>query len=162
MRRYLAYLRYLLRHKWFVFLEACKLGIPGRGLWHDMSKFMPSEFIPYARFFYEPDGTHRQIRDKTGYYKPTNTGDDAFDFAWLLHQKRNRHHWQWWVLPLDDGGERLMPMPLPDILEMVADWRGAGRAQGTPDTRAWYLKNRGHIRMHEDTVVWIEYLLGLL
>jgi hypothetical protein len=48
----LKYLWSMMRHKWFVFIEACKLGIPWLGLIHDLSKFAPSEFIPYARYFY--------------------------------------------------------------------------------------------------------------
>lgn len=85
---------YVVRHKWFVFVACYRLGIPWRGLVHDLSKFLPSEWIPYTNFFYGPKPSPR---DSTGYYKPTDTGDKAFDFAWLLHQKRNRHHWQWWL-----------------------------------------------------------------
>ena len=103
--KHFKYLKYVLRHKWFVFIECCKMGYPFLGLIHDWSKFRPSEFLPYAEHFYgkdshHKDGSHQQKgiktgRDETGYYKPTDTGDKAFDFAWLLHQKRNRHRWQW-------------------------------------------------------------------
>lgn len=51
---------------------------------HDISKFRPSEFIPYAKFFYNSDGSKRQIRDKTGYYRSDDTGDSKFDFAWAF------------------------------------------------------------------------------
>lgn len=36
------YLSYIIRHKWFVFIAACKLGIPWRGITHDLSKLMPA------------------------------------------------------------------------------------------------------------------------
>ena len=49
--KYLAYLKKLLLHKWFVFLECLKMGMPLVGLIHDWSKFLPDEFIPYARYF---------------------------------------------------------------------------------------------------------------
>lgn len=153
------YLKYLARHKWFVFVAACRLGIPWRGLTHDLSKFRPDEWRPYCRHFYGPKVT--PVRDRTGYYKPTDTGDAAFDFAWLLHQKRNRHHWQWWCLPLDDGGLKLLPMPDADRREMLADWRGAGAAQGKPDTKAWYLANKDKMHLHAETRAWIERQLGL-
>lgn len=52
MRMYLKTLWKLLVHKWFVFLECCRLGIPLLGLLHDWTKFLPSEFVPYARWFY--------------------------------------------------------------------------------------------------------------
>lgn len=159
MRRYLYYFLYVLRHKWFVFLQCCKFGIPWLGLVHDWSKFLPSEFIPYARYFHNPDGTPRQRRDDTGYYKPTDTGDVAFDFAWLLHQKRNRHHWQWWILPEDYGGIKVLPMQEKYRLEMVADWIGAGLAQGAPDIIRWYIKNCDKMIFHTSTTAWIESIL---
>lgn len=160
MRRHLSYASYLLRHKWFVFVAGCRLGIPWLALMHDNSKFRPSEWLPYARYFYEPDGSKKTRRDSTGYYKPTDTGDAAFDFAWLLHQKRNKHHWQWWVLPEDEGGLKVLPMPDRYRREMLADWRGAGRAQGTPDTLKWYRTNRHKMSLHPETQGWIEQQLG--
>ena len=45
--------------------------------------------------------------------------------------------------------------------EMLADWRGAGKALGTPDTAAWYTANRENMILHEDTRAWIEKELGL-
>jgi Family of unknown function (DUF5662) len=149
-----------LRHKWYVFCECIKRGLWWRGVKHDWSKFLPSEWVPYTHFFY-PNGHARPRRDATGYYRPTDTGDAAFDFAWLLHQKRNRHHWQWYVLPEDDGGVKVLPMSVDDRTEMLCDWKGAGRALGRPDTRAWYEKNKGHIQLHPDTRVWIERELGI-
>jgi hypothetical protein len=159
--RHWQYAKYLARHKWFVFVAGCRLGIPWLALMHDLSKFRPDEWMPYARFFYEPDGTKRTRRDSTGFYKPTSTGDDAFDFAWLLHQKRNKHHWQWWVLPEDNGGVKVLPMPDRYRREMLADWRGAGLAQGTPDTQRWYAVNQHKMNLHPETRAWIERHLGL-
>ncbi len=214
MKAHLAYAGYVLRHKWFVFVECCKLGIPLAGIIHDWSKFLPSEWIPYVHFFYGRDGQRVQRRDSTGYYKPTDTGDAAFDFAWLLHQKRNAHHWQWWVLPEDNPGSdwtvqahqpefgpywlayqgeplarfetpsgedtsdaayrlvhlaeaalhtgplKVLPMPDRYRREMLADWRGAGRAQGTPDVSAWYEANGGKMHLHPETREWIEAQLS--
>ncbi len=156
--KYLKYLWYVIRHKWFVFIECCKFGIYWRGLKHDMSKVRPSEFIPYAKFFYGKKA--KPVRDETGYYKPTDTGDSTFDFAWLLHQKRNDHHWQWWILPTDNGGEKVLDMPVKCRKEMLADWRGAGRAQGTPDVLKWYHKNQNKMRLHPMTRLWIINQLG--
>jgi len=156
-----------MRHKWFVFLECWKRGLGGLGILHDLSKFSPDEFVPYARHFYGPDSSHSngshqaRGRDETGYYKPTDTGDAAFDYAWLLHQKRNRHHWQWWILPEDSGGEIVLEMPWRYQKEMVADWRGAGRAQGTPDVQAWYAKNGHKMRLHPKTKISVELELGV-
>ena len=45
------YTWYIIRHKWYVFIECCKLGIIWRGIWHDWHKFLPGEFFPYAIHF---------------------------------------------------------------------------------------------------------------
>jgi len=158
MTNYPKYLSYVLRHKWFVFVECCKLGIPLRGLTHDFSKLLPSEFFPYAHHF---AGGIKTGRNKTGYYKPTDTGDPAFDNAWFLHQKRNDHHWQYWTMPSEAGEpDKVLEMPTACRLEMLADWRGAGRAQRTPDTLAWYKQNGTKMLLGPDTREWVERMLG--
>ena len=164
--KYFKYLSYVIRHKWFVFIECCKLEEIWLGIIHDWSKFLPSEFIPYARHFYgegshHKNGSHackgiKTGRDETGYYKAGDTGDDLFDFAWLLHQKRNKHHWQWWILPEDDGGIKIFSMSDKYRQEMLADWRGAGRAQKTPDTKVWYKKNGHKMKLSPRTRYWVE------
>lgn len=155
---YLKYLKYVLRHRWFVFVECCKSRIVWLGLVHDLSKFRLDELIPYARHF---NGNIKKGRDSTGYYKPVDTGDSAFDFAWLLHQKRNKHHWQWWILPNDEDGLVILDMPMKYRKEMLADWRGAGRAQGTLDNKAWYMKNGDKMQLHPNTRRWVEEQLGI-
>jgi len=155
MRRYIAYLRYVFRHIRCVRRACFEHGLYLQGLVHDLSKFRPSELIPYARHFYHRDGSKR-TQDKSG--------DAAFDFAWLLHQKRNKHHWQWWCLPEDNGGMKVLPMPLGYAQEMVCDWMGAGKAQGfkSPpndkylETRRWYHKNKEKMRLHPDTRQFVE------
>lgn len=154
---YMKYLWYIIRHKWFVFVEAIKLGIPWLGLIHDWSKFLPDEWLPYARYFY---GSQPE-RDPIDYsYEPGDA--PAFDLAWLKHIHRNRHHWQWWILREDDGGTKILSMPDRYWKEMLADWRGAGRAQGYGDnTLEWYAKNRHKMRLHLETRSWIELELGM-
>lgn len=165
MIKYLKYLRYLLRHKWYVGIECFKRGLYWRGIIHDMSKFRPAEFIPYTNFFYGKGAKPR--RDSTGYYKPTDTGDKAFDFAWLLHQKRNDHHWQYWILPEDEGGIKVLPIPDKVRVEMLCDWIGAGKAQGhfppkdDPlfETRKWWQANNHKMLLHPETKEYFENLL---
>ena len=166
--KHIKYLVYLIRHKWYVGLECFKVNLFWRGLIHDLSKFLPSEWLPYTNYFYgKKDSDIKKGRDETGYYKPTDTGDESFDFAWLLHQKRNRHHWQWWVLPEDDGGTKIIEMDYKYILEMVCDWVGAGKAQGffSPEndkykeTRKWYSKNRKNMQIGENTSKIIEGII---
>lgn len=160
MIKYCKYLWYVIKHKWFVFIECYKLGIPWLGIIHDWSKFRPSEFIPYTRHFFggRKSGIEKG-RDSTGYYKPYDTGDKDFDFAWFLHQKRNKHHWQWWVFPLDKEGYKMLGMTQKYRKEMLADWKGAGRAQKTPGVEVWYQKNKDKLQLHPSTRLWIEGML---
>jgi hypothetical protein len=149
--KHIKYAAYVIRHKWYVFVECLKAGIPVRGIMHDMSKLRPSEWFPYANYFY---------KDSTG--NPPPTGDDKFDFAWLLHQKRNDHHWQFWLLPEDDGGVKILPMSKKARLEMVCDWKGAARALriGNRENNylmsEWYEKNKGHMQLNPETRKWVE------
>lgn len=104
---YWKYLKYVLKHKWFVFIECCKLGIPLRGLFHDLSKFLPSEFIPYARYFYGNYPETLTVYEKTYHWKMKTKAviKEDFDLAWLKHQKRNKHHWQYWLLVSDSSSK---------------------------------------------------------
>ena len=49
-----------------------------------------------------------------------------------------------------------MPMSSEARREMIADWRGAGQAQGQPDTQRWYLANKDKMQLHPETREWIE------
>lgn len=202
MKRHIAYLKYVLRHKWFVFLAGLKTGAP---LWrliiHDWTKFLPSEWIPYARTFYAPDGSKQCLESL------------EFNVAWLKHIHRNSHHWQHWVLLRDNPDKRYLiqddgewngntrihdsetgiearipdsdlraakpisdlmirelirkaerglalPMPLPLIREMVADWAGAGRAiTGRWEVEAWYNSSKHRMELHPHTRTQVESLL---
>ena len=164
MKKYIKYLGYIIRHKFYVCKECFQFGLIWRGLVHDNSKLLPSEFVPYANYFYGDGYDIKRGRNATGYYKPTDTGDNEFDFAWLLHQKRNRHHWQWWILPEDEGGVKVLPMEEPFLTEMICDWVGAGKAQGhfSPkndhylETRNWYKANGEKMTLAPDTRTEIE------
>ncbi len=165
MKQHIAYMKYVLRHRWFVMLACFKEKLIWQGLLHDLSKHKPSEWFPYANFFYDSNGNKKTIREKSGYYKPTDTGNAAFDYAWLLHQKRNKHHWQWWILPEDEGGVKLVEMPEKYIREMLCDWRGAGRAQGVKDwwnPLRWYEINKGKMQLHPHTRILIEEFLRII
>jgi len=146
----LNYLKYVLKHKWYVFIECCKLGIPWRGILHDMSKFRPSEWFTYAEYFYG-----RYPLDE----KPQSE-DKAFDLAWLYHQKRNPHHWQYWILREDSGNSHVLEMPLVYIKEMYADWIGAGKAiTGKDNIISWYNGNKLKIMLGQNTRRRIEAMI---
>ena len=159
MSKHFKYLRYVLRHKWFVYQEGRKLGVSRlQLLFHDWQKFTPTEWFPYVETFY---GDKPSPRRKDGGYDP-NAVSDAFDRAWLHHQTvGGKHHWQYWVLPKDDGTLKALEMPDRYRREMVADWRGAGKAiTGSNDSRKWYAANRDNQVLHPATRAWVDAEIG--
>lgn len=165
---HLKYLRYILRHKWFVFQAGLRTGTPlWRLLVHDWSKFLPSEWFPYARYFYGnfPDAkeTGRMMIDFG--HNPRDFKDVVeaeFGVAWLLHIHRNPHHWQHWILREDSGATIPLRMPEDCVREMVADWAGAGMAiRGEWEVDAWYKRNKDNIVLHHDSRFFAESLVAL-
>lgn len=165
--KYLKYINYLLRHKWYVMIECFRYGLIWRGLAHDMSKFLPSEFFAYAEKFYgnRLSTEYFDLVAKYGLPEMAPWGvtiEEKFSIAWNYHQKRNKHHWQYWLLREDDGNLFSVGMPEKYLKEMLADWRGAGKAiTGVDDTKAWYLKNRKNIILRQKDRKWIESQLGI-
>jgi hypothetical protein len=139
--KYWTYFWHVLKHKWLMFGECRTLGVPW---WiafiHDLDKFFPDEFIGHATAF-------------MGHNAYTDTAE--FLFAANLHTKRNPHHWQFWVLPRNDG--RVLALPIPDAArrEMLADWRASAKARGAC-LGEWYTKNKDGIQLHPQTRSWIE------
>ena len=145
--KYLHYFKYVIIHKYYVSIECIKHGLFWQAITHDLSKLLLSELIPYTNFFYG-----------------NNYSKEKFDYAWLLHQKRNKHHWQWWILPEDNGTNKILDMPLKYRIEMLCDWIGAGKAQGKTspkndpfkEVRTWYKTNKNIIKLHPNTEKWIK------
>jgi hypothetical protein len=144
---YFQYLKYLLRHKYFVFKECTKRGFIWRGLIHDFSKFLPNEFISYAKYFYGKYPSYIQSNVET-----------QMNYAWLKHQKLNKHHWQYWVLMNDDGTIQPLEIPYKYLVEMLCDWIAVGKNFGS-NPKVWYYENKEHIVMHENSRQLLELLL---
>lgn len=203
--KHLRYLRYVLRHKWFVFLACRRLGVP---LWqaiiHDWTKFTPIEWFAYVdRMAAGRNSSWHSVADTPAYAR-----------AWEHHWSHNPHHWEYWLKPinLDDLDRSLsigdyvagvydnlplrgyvvdrrastdtphsnykiktatdcfwaanyeitkvvLPMPERYVREMVADWYGAGMAQGKPDIAGWHAANGWRKTLHPDTLARVEDLL---
>jgi len=154
---YWSYLKYVLVHKWYVFLECLKTGQIIHGITHDMSKFLPSEFIPYAKWFYGDYGIKNKCPAKWAGYTDDifHVTKYNFDRAWCYHQHRNKHHWDYWV---KSDGEPV-PMPFTYISQMVIDWRAMGRVfNGTAEE--YYKKHKARMKLHPDTISGIEEILS--
>lgn len=195
--RHLRYLRYVLLHKLYVFAggiavarvrggPAPTLPFPPWTRWlvrlliHDLSKFRPSEWTPYVDSFYGETGQQwierrvkgglSHVEAAEGWAREEKRRRAAFDRAWLLHQHRNPHHWQHWLLRYDDG--RLVTL-LPEAWiadEMVADWLGAGQkilarptlAECVAETVKWYAQNHQRMILRDPVRQRVEETLMLL
>lgn len=157
---YLRFLWYIMMHKWYVLRACLSLKVPiQQALLHDWTKFLPPEHMPYVEFFYVygyPKGQERiPIRDVPGF-------EERLEKARLRHQTHNPHHWQYWLQfqDCDDPSRCAHPMPERFVREMIADWVGAGKAQGTPDTFGWYQSHKEQIVIHPQTRMLVEHLLS--
>jgi hypothetical protein len=149
MRDHWHSLRYLLRHKRYVFVEYRALNIP---LWiailHDWDKFLPDEWFSVVNMKFASGGTTDPKRIM------------AYKLGRMKHHRRNKHHWEYWV-DISDCGE-MDALPIPDVYcrEMLADWRGAGKSMGKPDLLGWYSQCRATMIFHPETRQWLEAQLG--
>lgn len=142
------YMMYVLRHKYFVFVGGRRLGVPIMQLvLHDWTKFLLIEWFAYvARMKDGRNSTWERAADTPEYAR-----------AWRHHWAANPHHWVHWVI-----NDVALPMPEKYILEMIADWFGAGMAQHKPDIAGWYATNGWRMNLHPTTRMIVESRLPLL
>lgn len=96
------------KHKWLVFKFCCKIGMPIRGLMHDMSKFSFEEFFESIKYY---DGKISPIE--------CCKKDRGYSISWLHHKGRNKHHDSYWV---DISAPQVAPViPYKYVAEMLCD-----------------------------------------
>ncbi|WP_404447652.1 DUF5662 family protein [Sutcliffiella horikoshii] len=135
---------YIFEHKLNVLVECWKEGLYLQGIAHDCSKFTPKEFFPYAKkFFFHGD----------------KSADDElrWKYAWLHHQNKNKHHWEYWVV--DPRTKQALPMPRKYLIEMICDWRSFSRKWGRK-VKDSTLNLSDKIILHPDTRIELEILIG--
>jgi len=161
MKRYLKYLRYVLKHKMFVAKECFKEKLYLQGIFHDWTKLTWKEFSAYANHFYG-EGNEAKYKafanTKGGYAKTDDETDSVFNDAWLHHVHHNPHHWQYWVM-INGNGDKPLEMPMKYRKEMVCDWIGAGRSQGRGwknEVSDWYNAHKMSIKLGQETKKWVE------
>ena len=136
-------------HKWEVFKLCCRAGIPLQGLMHDLSKFGPAEFIESVRYY---DGHRSPLavsREINGYSK-----------AWLHHQGRNKHHWEYWIDNLGTYENKPCRIPKEYIIEMVCDWWAFSWAKGNlEEIFKWYDEHKEYMKLSHNTRKLVENIL---
>lgn len=145
MIKHWKYLKTVLKHKWFVFLECAKRGLIWQGIFHDWHKFLPNEWFAYVENF---QGTR------------TDEVKSNFIIAMNFHMNKAKHHWNYWVYLGYD--EELIPLKMPKkhALEMFCDWLGASKAYtGNSDCSEWYEMTKDKIVLHPETRKYVEELI---
>lgn len=156
MIKYWKYLLYVLEHKKNVFKTCWERGLYLHALTHDLSKFMPDEFIPYARYFYGNYPTEAILSNFNcvGNKRKILTYEEVskrFNKAWELHYKRNKHHPEHWA------GKN---MARNNIEQMVCDLEAMSLKFGG-SAQEYYLKNYFKWDMTRNTRIGVEYALDI-
>ena len=158
MNKFFGHLRTVMKHRRTVFAHCCRAGIPWQGLWHDFSKYSPSEFIPSVKHY-------------AGGVKSPNElerADYGFSLAWMHHKGRNKHHFEYWT-DYDPVTHEMSPVKMPKryIAEMFCDRVGASKVyKGNGYTDAapyeYYMRAKARRKIHPETAAQIEMLLEML
>lgn len=159
---YWLYFKDVMRHKKNVFLECRKVkGLWWRGVTHDLSKLLPCEFIPYAKYFYgengvkiervSPNDSEPYMNGRSCYSRNYLRCKREFDIAVDHHYAHNTHHWNQY---------KGSSMDFKDIDEMLCDWKAMGKKFGNT-AQEFYLKNYKKLDLHWGTRMYIEMALDL-
>ena len=159
---YLEYVKYVMENKKNVFKTCWKKKMDIHAFTHDLSKFLHSEFIPYAEYFYGEDGV--KLKNNYIFHEiPINEAEEnlqnkykickeKFDIAWEHHYKNNKHHWNYWI------GRK---MPSKYIIQMICDWEAMALKFG--DTaQEFYMKNYDNIILEVESRCELEFHLNLI
>lgn len=161
VKKYLKYFKYVMEHKKNVFIECWKEGLYIHAFTHDLSKFLPSEFLPYTKYFYGDWGVkiEKSYPDKENYINGQSCLSVSylkckkeFNKAWEHHYKHNKHHWNYWV-----GRE----MPEKYIKQMICDWKAMSK-KFADTAQEFYMKNHDKINLTHNSRVLLEFNLGLI
>ena len=149
--------RTITKHRHAVIRHCFKCGIGWQGLFHDLSKYSPAEFIPGARYYLGTKSPNEKEREIFGY-----------SLAWMHHKGRNKHHFEYWN-DLNTTTKRYEPVPMPlrYITEMFCDRVAACkiyRGKDYTDSSAleYFLRGNARAKMHESTADQLEEWLRML
>ena len=146
-------------HKKLVLEHCFKLGLYRQGLMHDMSKYMPSEFLVGAKYYQGDRSPNNAEREDKGY-----------SAAWLHHKGRNRHHFEYWIdYSINPTGGKLVGMKMPKkyVAEMVIDRISASKnylkdQYNDGSALAYYLNGKHMMLIDDETDYLSRYLLTML
>ncbi len=145
------------RHRHQVIKNCFRAGIIFGGLFHDLSKYSPAEFIPSVKLYQGTRSPNERARELYGYSS-----------AWLHHKGRNKHHYEYWRdVNVKTGRYEAIAMPDRYLKEMVCDRIAASKIYGgksyTDASALKYLdRSADKEYMHQDTYKKLRFLLNYL
>ena len=144
-------------HRHLVIAHCFRAGIGWQGLFHDLSKYSPTEFWPGARHYQGNRSPNEAERELYGYSR-----------AWLHHKGRNKHHFEYWCdLDLTTNLYAPVPMPLRYVKEMFCDRVAAsktyqGKKYNDGHPLAYFRWAKARDKMHPQTADLLEEWLVML
>ena len=149
--------RTITRHRHEVIKNCFRAGIGFQGLFHDLSKYSPSEFIAGAKYYAGSRSPNEIERSIFGYSR-----------AWLHHKGRNKHHFEYWT-DYNPKERRVMPVEMPKkyLIEMFCDRVAASKIyQGDKYTDSYpleyFMRGKDNRSIHQATSDKLEELLTML
>ena len=145
------------KHRHEVVRLCFRAGIGFQGLFHDLSKYSPTEFIPGVRLYTGKESPNNGERRSCGY-----------SLAWMHHKGRNKHHFEYWY-DYDMVTKKIVPVDMPDryIKEMCCDRIAASKVYNkenytTKSPLNYLQKSTAREKMTETTYRKLLYLLTML
>ncbi|MDD6340183.1 MAG: DUF5662 family protein [Butyrivibrio sp.] len=143
------------RHK---VMEHCfRAGIGFQGLFHDLSKYSPTEFIPGMKYYQGDRSPNEKERETIGYSN-----------AWMHHKGRNRHHYEFWT-DYNPETKKMsgVKMPVRYFVEMVCDRMAASKTYRGADYKdsdplEYFAGRKGRLMIHPKTARQLEIVLTML
>ena len=149
------------KHRHQVIKHCYKAGILFQGLFHDLSKYSPEEFIVGAQYYTGTRSPNEGERAEKGYSK-----------AWMHHKGRNRHHFEFWT----DYSQKVIPgqppvvpvqMPRKYVAEMLMDRIAASKiylkgAYTQHEPLKYFERGRSRQLMHPQTAKELKCMLKIL
>ena len=145
------------KHRHRVIAHCFRAGIGWQGLFHDLSKYTPTEFFAGAKYYLGTRSPNEGEREAKGY-----------SLAWMHHKGRNRHHFEYWV-DINPKTRRYEPvkMPLRFVIEMFCDRVAASKIYlGDKYTEShpleYFMRGKPGREIHPETSDFLENLLVML
>lgn len=157
MNKFFGHFKTITTHRHAVIRHAKAAGILFQGLFHDLSKYSPTEFLSGVKYY-------------TGIKSPNEGERLAFGYskAWLHHKGRNKHHFEYWT-DYNPKFRKVMPvkMPFNYCVEMFCDrvaaskiYQGENYVESHP--LEYFLRGKERRFINEETSNLVEGWLLML